>query len=124
MYGNSTSGPPKKGKSVGRFKKLLWELRSDSDSNDADNNDTPSASVPSLEPKEPWSKEYNMYLNAIDEIPEGMTLIQWWGVSPMYHFFFYHGLTVSAPVDERTSSSCVGVICTRHPTNHGLLCFQ
>jgi hypothetical protein len=28
-----------------------------------------------------WSKDFNLYLNTADEIPEGQTLIQWWGVS-------------------------------------------
>jgi hypothetical protein len=122
MYGNSASAPSKKGKSVGRFNKLLRELRTDSDSDDTDRNDTPSASAASLEPKEPWSKEYNMYINTIDEIPEGMTITQWWGVSLTYYFSFYHMLTVFSPVDECASSTCVGVMGTRYPTNHGLFC--
>ena len=25
--------------------------------------------------------EFNMYINTTDEIPEGQTIVQWWGVS-------------------------------------------
>ena len=28
-----------------------------------------------------WLKEFNVYINTTDEIPEGQTIIQWWGVS-------------------------------------------
>jgi hypothetical protein len=42
-----------------------------SDSDD-DFNDT--------DPTKPWLSEFNRYLNTHDVIPEGTTVVKWWGV--------------------------------------------
>lgn len=36
--------------------------------------------TPNVAKKEAWVSEYNMFLDSDEEIPEDMTLIQWWGV--------------------------------------------
>jgi hypothetical protein len=57
--------------------KLLRELES-SDSDESSDNLGPSTLV---DPTKPWLKEFNQYLNAIDELSDGQTIVQWWGVS-------------------------------------------
>ena len=36
---------------------------------------------------EPWKREFNRYLKGEDELLEGMTLVQWWGVCLCFHSF-------------------------------------
>jgi hypothetical protein len=59
-------------------KKPAAELDSDSDSN---TDDLSAASPPTMaSAKELWKREFNRYLKGEDELSEGMTLVQWWGV--------------------------------------------
>ena len=56
---------------------LLREL----DSSDDENSEGESSqSAGAYDPTKPWLREYNLYFNTTDEIPEGQTLVQWWGV--------------------------------------------
>jgi hypothetical protein len=48
---------------------------------------TPGASTALNDATPTWLKEFNIYLNTTDEIPEGQTIVQWWGVS--LHYFAY-----------------------------------
>ena len=57
--------------------KLLRELES-SDSDKSSDNSGPSTLV---DPTKLWLKEFNQYLNAINELSDGQTIVQWWGVS-------------------------------------------
>jgi hypothetical protein len=57
---------------------LLRELDSSDDDNTSDESG-PSA-VPS-DPAKPWLKEFNHYLNTVDELSDSQTIVQWWGVS-------------------------------------------
>ena len=59
-------------------KKLLQELDS---SNEDDASDDLGPSVAPTAPTKPWLKEFNHYLNTIDELSDGQTIVQWWGVS-------------------------------------------
>jgi hypothetical protein len=36
----------------------------------------------------PWMKEFNRYLDSVDELTEDMTIVQWWGVSAVLHHIF------------------------------------
>lgn len=50
----------------------------DSSSDDDEHTAVPiPISVPS---EERWRHEFNRYLKGEDEVPEGMPLVQWWGV--------------------------------------------
>ena len=31
-------------------------------------------------PKKPWLKEYNQYIDTWDELAKGQSIVQWWGV--------------------------------------------
>lgn len=76
MFGQS-EGPSriKKGCSAAdKTKTLLRELSSD-DEDDALADSTPS------NPSKPWLKEFELYLNAVDELPDGLSIVQWWAVS-------------------------------------------
>jgi hypothetical protein len=56
------------------MKSLLRELSDDDDDSDT-------TSMPSDNSDAPWHLEFRRYLDAVHELPEGMTSIQWWGVS-------------------------------------------
>ena len=53
---------------------LLWEL-----SDDESDDDTYPSAVAS-DPKKPWLKEYNLYLDAWDELAKGQSIVQRWGI--------------------------------------------
>ncbi|KAG6838879.1 hypothetical protein C0991_007717, partial [Blastosporella zonata] len=45
-----------------------------SDSEDLDSDlDTPN------DPDQPWKDEFQRYLNTNDVLPDGMTIVEWWG---------------------------------------------
>jgi hypothetical protein len=77
---SASSGPQKKDRgSRSRFRTLLHEL--DSSDDDELSDDTPGTSTTFIDATPAWSKDFNTYLNTTDEIPEGQTIVQWWGVS-------------------------------------------
>jgi hypothetical protein len=97
MYGTSPAPiPARQGKSAYRkIKKLIREL-DDTDDEEVDitlmteagtSRSSSSASIStapplaSVDPNKPWLKEFNHYLNTVDEIPDGLTVVKWWGVS-------------------------------------------
>ena len=55
-------------------KKLLRELDSSNEDNASDDLG-PSAAF--TDPMKPWLKEFNHYLNTIDELSDGQTIVQW-----------------------------------------------
>ena len=57
--------------------KLLHDLDSSGDDSSSDDNTGPSATPADL--AKPWLKEFNQYLNMIDELSDGQTLVQLWG---------------------------------------------
>jgi hypothetical protein len=93
---------------------LLRELSSDDDADI----DAPSSLL--ADSSKPWQKEFNQYLDVRDEVPEGMTLIQWWGV----------GLTCSScsvtyyVLVKCTTSTCLEFLVSRLSSNHGFICFK
>jgi hypothetical protein len=56
--------------------RLLRELSDDEDAQIVSTPSTPS------DPVNPWRKEFNQYLNVQDDLSEGQTIVQWWGVRP------------------------------------------
>ena|SRR5882724_4012294 len=59
--------------------KLLCKL--DSSGHDSSSDDNVGPSEMPADPARPWLKEFNQYLNMIDELSDGQALFQWWGVS-------------------------------------------
>jgi hypothetical protein len=71
---------------------LLRELESsDEEELDTSRSATQTATSTSNDSTPAWWKVFNLYLNTTDEIPEGQTIVQWWGVSfnsiLLYHIF-------------------------------------
>jgi hypothetical protein len=33
------------------------------------------------DPQRPWLRDYRAYIDVVEQVPEGWTTIQWWGVS-------------------------------------------
>lgn len=69
------SAPSRKNKGL---RTLLRELTSSDDEED-----TPADTgldIPD-DPQRPWLHDYRAYLDALEQVPEGWTAIQWWGVS-------------------------------------------
>jgi len=77
MYGSGPKPTVKRNKNTGVMS-LLREL---SDDEDEDSTMTPSSSGDS---DKPWWREFRGYLDTIHEVPEGMTSVKWWGVSPLH----------------------------------------
>jgi hypothetical protein len=52
---------------------LLRELSDDEDENLGTSSGMSSASL--------WKEEFGKYYDAVDTLPEGMSVVEWWGVS-------------------------------------------
>jgi hypothetical protein len=73
LYGKD--GPaPNASKKKGCLAALLEEGSSDED----DVDDVPVTLSPDL--LKPWMEEFTRYLDRVDEVPSGMSVIRWWGV--------------------------------------------
>jgi len=80
-----TPARAKKGRpATSNMNKLLRELDSSGDDSSSDDDAGPSATP--ADPAKPWLKEFNQYLNMIDELADGQTLVQWWGVCTSHHY--------------------------------------
>jgi hypothetical protein len=75
MYGSGPKPTAKKNKTTA-IQSLLRELSDDEDE------DSPTIPSSSDDSEKPYWREFRGYLDAIHEVPEGMTSIKWWGVSP------------------------------------------
>jgi hypothetical protein len=74
----------KKGcRSASNMTALLRELES-SDDDDSSDDAGPSTTQNNL--TKPWLREFHKYLNTTDELSDGQTLVQWWGVSTLSHW--------------------------------------
>jgi hypothetical protein len=55
------------------------------DEESSSDDEHPAAPTPiSMPSEEPWRREFNRYIKGEDELPEGMPLVQWWGVCIPY----------------------------------------
>ena len=50
-------------------------------SDDEGSGDDVGTSAAQTDLTKPWFKEFNQYLDTTDELSDGQTLVQWWGVS-------------------------------------------
>ena len=89
MYGEgTTSSRPTERKRGNQKLAKLFAAVSD------DESDVPTTPAPSSTPisvgediediSKPWMREFKLYLDSVDELPEGMSKITWWGVSYNY----------------------------------------
>ena len=52
----------------------------DTDTEDSTNNDKGSAYLANA-----WMEEWKSYINSVEDVPEGMSLVCWWGVRILFH---------------------------------------
>lgn len=76
IYGenNAPLSPRKRLGGSAKLASVLRELSSDEDSG------SEMEAEVVIDPKEPWMREFNLYLNTIETVPKEMSVIQWWGV--------------------------------------------
>ena len=74
LHGASGGAPQPTRKGRSKTDRLLRELSSE------DEDDTHVTHPSSSDSSKPWMREFNQYIQVRDEVPEGMTLVQWWGV--------------------------------------------
>ena len=60
---------------------LLAQLDIDTDSDGSDIDVASSLSGKPSDPLKPWAKDFRLYLDTVEVIPEGMDHVRWWGVS-------------------------------------------
>ena len=80
MYGVAGAPPAAVKK---RNKKLAQLLAEDSADEDSEMASTPS---PDIDANKPWLWEFKQYIDGVDEVPNGMTITKWWGVSLFVKF--------------------------------------
>lgn len=66
--------------------------RRNAGSSDEDEDDSPLTASPStpLDPLRPWLRDFKVFIDTREsELPEGMGMIQWWGVSNKHYLYDY-----------------------------------
>jgi hypothetical protein len=77
MYGEAGAPPAAVKKSNKKLAQLLAEDSTDEEM------DVPLAAtpLPDSDTNKPWLREFKQYIDGVDEVPNGMTITKWWGVS-------------------------------------------
>jgi hypothetical protein len=78
MYGEAGAPPAAVKKHNKKLARLLAEDSTDEEL------DVPLAATPlpaDSDTNKPWLREFKQYINGVDEVPNGMTITKWWGVS-------------------------------------------
>ena len=72
---------------------FLWELsdnempmEEDSDSNEDDGDQLSLAMATPVDSQKPWLKDFNYYINMLDQLADQQTIVQWWGVSHSWYY--------------------------------------
>jgi len=63
---------------------LLQELSDDNETTAEDRTGMPE------DPKWPWLKEFQKYIDVIEQVPDGCSTIGWWGVSDWSYVMLLH----------------------------------
>ena len=69
--------------------------------------------------EKPWLAEYNRYLNTHDVLPEGMTVVKWWGVCNV-HYYWLAACAHSFLVELQSLPS-LGITRKKLPFNYGII---
>jgi hypothetical protein len=105
----------KKSKKLG-INSLQRELSDDEDDPDM----TP---IPSDNSDASWRPEFRKYLDVIQKLPEGMTPIQWWGVSPLSIAGMLQTRLIYSVV-QSGSLPRLGIARSRLSLDYGIFCFK
>jgi hypothetical protein len=90
MNGNGTLTAPQPSKKVDRGGR-----RNAGSSDEDEMDESPSVTSPSVssDPLRPWLRDFMIYLETREsELPEGMSIIQWWGVRTEHSFDMWPNL--------------------------------
>lgn len=87
MYGSlSETGPRKVSERSKKSRRLLDDFGLSSD--EEDRSEQP-ASAPSGSSSTPaWERAFDQYMNGDDDVPDGMSLVEWWGVRDTNSYTF------------------------------------
>ena len=72
--------------------------------------------------EKPWLAEFNHYLNTHDVLPEGMTVVKWWGVCNF--LILFHLCSFFLYIVELCSLPSLGISRKRLSFNNGILCVE
>ena len=78
MYGVAGAPAAAVRKGNKKLARLLAENSADEEMDAPSNLATPS---PDSDTNKPWLREFKKYIDGADEVPNGMTIIKWWGVN-------------------------------------------
>jgi hypothetical protein len=81
LSGSSTARPSVKSRKDKGLSALLRELSDDEEDTTMDTR----SDVPD-DPQRPWIRDYRAYMDVPEQVLEGWTAIQWWGVSTYLGF--------------------------------------
>lgn len=81
MYSTTTQRPPDAPKKKNSKLSFLLAELSDSDSDDSDSERQPAAAPSQFDPNKPWLKDFRLYLDTTEAVPDKMSAVSWWGVS-------------------------------------------
>jgi len=106
LYGEGPT-PHRKQSNLNKIKTLLRELSSD-DEDAGSPGPVGRGTLPS-DSARPWFAEFQRYLDAKEDFPVGVSMVQWWGVCYLFFFPFFHTDILTA---KHTSISSLVVSCT------------
>lgn len=86
MYG-AAGAPPATVKK--RNKKLARLLAQDSTDEEMDIPSTSATPSPDSDTNKPWLREFKLYIDGVDEVPNGMSITKWWGVRLIHKYLNY-----------------------------------
>ena len=61
------------------------EMPAEEDFEDDNDDQLPSAIATPVDPRKPWLKDFNYYIDTSDQLAEKQTIVQWWGVSHSWY---------------------------------------
>ena len=70
-------------------KKLTQLLAQDSTDEEMDIPLTSATPSPDSDTNKPWLREFKLYIDGVDEVPNGMTITKWWGVRLIHKYLNY-----------------------------------
>ena len=100
-------------KTKGKLGKLLRELSDDEDGPGDEGGDAVTD-----DPKRPWSRDFHSYLDTIEHVLEGWTMVKWWGVRQIQIIILS---TDEIVLGQRSSPFGLGNASMGLLTDHGVI---
>ena len=113
---NAKGGSSMQSKKGRKLRTLLRELSDDEDVIKDSRVEVPD------DPQRPWLHDYNAYIDVLEQVPEGWTSIQWWGVS--IESLCPDEMLILFVVQLKVISPCMGFPCTRLSLNYVFICVK